>query len=108
MCFLKSDIKEVRLDPASISGILVDHPKVRISDLPAVMHRLRNKGFPYEANRVGHEPSYEVCEKLCVDDLKCVAFSFQKAVQECRRFSNVGEYFADSSFDSGFKRQLDE
>jgi hypothetical protein len=103
VCFLKSTISSLRVEPRSTTGVRGDMPIPSDANDPVTMQRYRGKRFPGNgySNLTG---SLENCESTCQTS-QCIAYSFSKAARRCTLFSEAGEYFSDNGVDSGVKVQ---
>lgn len=107
-CFLKSSSGPLRLDPATTTFIPDDEPAAVYSQASEVMEAFNERYFPGKGYQSRGPASKDLCQKFCVDDKKCVAFTFYKLPKRCDLFSETGEYFRDTRADSGVKRQKPE
>ena len=49
--------------------------------------------------------NFETCENACRGQDSCVAVTFVKSSNDCRMFTDAGEYFGDPNADTSVKRQ---
>lgn len=104
-CFLKTQLSELRFDPASLSAVKANSKQPQMTDADFVMERFRGKRFPGAPYRSFRERDFERCEGTCVEEERCVAFSYSKSNNRCSVFSEAREYSAAEGVDSGVKRQ---
>jgi hypothetical protein len=104
VCFLKSSVSLLRIEPRSTTGVRHDIPAPSEVADAAIMQKLRGKRFP--GNGYGTlRGSFESCEATCKKASECVAYSLVKTAEQCTLFSETGEYFSDNRVDSGIKIQ---
>ncbi|NNE23427.1 MAG: hypothetical protein HKN11_12540 [Rhizobiales bacterium] len=105
-CFLKTSATQLRLEPKTVSGFLsrLAAPARLASNI--TLKHYRGKSFPYKGYKTLSSKSFEACGSVCLDEDRCVAFSFVKAGGDCKLLNSAGEYFSDSAVDSGVKRQV--
>jgi len=104
-CFLKSAIGMLRLDPQFASGRKSDTPAPTQSTAAKVMQRYRDTAFPGFGYLIHQQIDVDKCEKLCVADDHCVAFTFKKQAQDCSLFDTTPGRSANPDAESGVKRQ---
>jgi hypothetical protein len=105
-CFTKGEMRGLRLEPKSSSGVLFNMIEpVRLRDR-VVVERYRGKHFPGKGYMSSRATSFEQCESSCQGDPHCVAYTYHKADNRCEAFASAGEYFTKAGADSGVKRQL--
>ena len=106
MCFLKSTVNLLRLEPNTISGTRIGvMEKPIVSSLPITMQRYRNKAFPWKGQRSRSVESFEQCEQLCREQTSCVALTYFKDIKQCRLMESTEAYSSNSNADSAIKRQ---
>jgi len=105
VCFLKSTIGPLRIEPRSTTGVRWDMQAPGSVDEPLIMQRYRGRTFPGNGYSSSHLGSSESCENTCKNASECIAYSFIKAPRRCKLFSDTGEYFSDNRVDSGVKIQ---
>jgi hypothetical protein len=103
-CFLKAEIKILRLNPRSVTGVSQSAGEPPRANTKPDMERYRGKSFRGAGYR-SHRASYDACEKSCEGEKACVAFTFQKSDSQCRLFDVTEQYFPDEMADSGGKLQ---
>ncbi|MER8944405.1 PAN domain-containing protein, partial [Mesorhizobium sp. M0915] len=105
VCFLKTDVTALRLNPKSISKVLssLGEPSF-VSDEIAMM-RYRSKIFPGSGYSTLTGSSFLSCESDCRSDVQCIAFTFMKNDRTCHLLDSTGEYFSNGRADSGVKTQ---
>lgn len=103
-CFLKAEIKTLRLNPRSVTGVAQSAGEPPRANTKPDMERYRGKSFRGAGYR-SHRASYDACEKSCEGEKACVAFTFQKSDSQCRLFDVTEQYFPDEMADSGGKLQ---
>jgi hypothetical protein len=106
VCFTKSKLSALRLEPRSVSGIRTDLEQPSAAATPTKIVYYRNKAFPAATDQNATTvKSFELCEKRCRDDSHCVAFTFEKNTKHCRTLERAEKYTVDEQADSGTKRQ---
>lgn len=107
LCILKTNLRDSRLEPRSISGV----KRGQFSRFPltsstaAQMKKFSNKYFPGEGYQTTTENSTDDCERVCHADMSCVAYTYLKTPSTCRLFKSTGQYFSSPSADAGIKTQ---
>jgi hypothetical protein len=104
-CFLKSDIQVLRLDVRSLTGILDGAPKPSVSTTTVGMEHYRGKAFPGSGYKTLTTGTPASCETACTNEDTCVAYTFRKPEKLCTLFRTTGEYFSNSSAESGGRQQ---
>ncbi|WP_420737773.1 PAN domain-containing protein [Bradyrhizobium japonicum] len=105
-CFLKNRVPSIlRIEPNSIVGV-VTGTSPAVSSSSVVMERFGNKAFPDAGYRQVAVASYNGCSATCMNEDKCEVFTFRKSDKVCNLIARPGEWWPDSSADSGVKRQI--
>jgi hypothetical protein len=104
-CFLKTSAAELRLEPKTVSGIRTSVSMPGRSGANMIVKHYRGKTFPYKGYKTAERKSFDSCKSWCLEEGKCVAYSFEKSSRSCRLLDTAGEYFSDAGVDSGVKRQ---
>lgn len=104
VCFLKSTISSLSIEPRATTGVRSDMRTPSNSTKPVTMARYRNRVFPGDGytNFLG---SLEQCESTCQSASQCIAFTIRKSNRRCTLFNYTEEYFSNNDFDSGVKIQ---
>jgi hypothetical protein len=104
-CFLKQTNPMVlRVEPNSIVAVAATASPVQ-SRAPIVMERFYNRIFRDQPYREVRNTSYEECESHCRGDDRCEVYAHAKAERTCKLITRPGEWWRDTSADSGVKRQ---
>jgi hypothetical protein len=103
-CFLKAEVRELRLNPRSVTGVPDNVAQPPRAESPITIERYRGKAFSGPGYRSLRSP-FEACETACKNDKTCIAFTHQRNDNLCRLFDTAEEYFSDQFADSGGKRQ---
>jgi PAN domain-containing protein len=107
-CYFKKNITNSILDPRSTIAVKKPTQIPSVSTEPFAVQIVRNRhliGSPILRRKAKDISS---CRQICVDELKCVAFSFNKRSElkdKCEIFSQSDGTTEDAAFDSGYKYQ---
>jgi len=105
-CFLKNRVPStLRIEPNSIVGVIAGASPA-VSSSSVVIERYGNKAFPDSGYRQVAVASYDGCSATCMNEDKCEVFTFRKPDKVCNLIARPGEWWPDSSADSGVKRQM--
>jgi hypothetical protein len=84
-CFLKSAAGELTLDPGSVSGV-----RKHIANPPASSVAIRTnrstRAFSGHVQSNTHGVTLVLCESSCLNEQKCLGFTFDKQAGNCRQF----------------------
>lgn len=105
MCILKSGASSLTVSPKSVSAVRASQTQPSPSGSRIQIDRFRGKGFPDKNTRVSADTTLDGCERTCLGDEACMAYTFLKSPARCVLLDNPGEYFPNSSADSGVKVQ---
>src|SRR5262245_48219486 len=105
VCFLKTNVVALRLDPKSTTGVRQSLGKLPGIETPARMEPYPKRFFPGDGYRSFAASSVGVCKSTCFEDLNCVAYTLRKFEKICTLFKSTGEYFRNENADSGIKTQ---
>jgi hypothetical protein len=103
-CFLKSNMKLLRLDPRSTSGIRPGLSVPPPASDAVQIERHRGKTFPGTGYRT-FKMSELGCVSACRQESNCVAYTYQTDERHCHLFSSADEYFSATLSNSGLKTQ---
>lgn len=104
-CYLKHALPtSLRIEPNSIVGV-ISTASPAVSRDRVVIEKFYNKSFYDRAYREIANTSYNGCIDTCNREDKCEVLTFSKAASTCKLISRPAEWWADSSSDSGIKRQ---
>jgi hypothetical protein len=105
LCFLKSSATELQRNARTISGVLDSLPDPIWSSKPIVLEYFNDKTFPPFGFRAESASNRDQCGDMCLDDNRCVAFSYVVKTDECRIYDKTSEYVKMRGVKSGAKRQ---
>ena len=104
-CFLKDRIGLLLLEPSSVTAVRAGLQVERAMH-PPQFAKQANRAFSGKVLPAMGAATGESCEKLCAEDVDCVAFSYGKAARQCQLYSSAEEYVIQRGFESGVKRQI--
>ena len=104
ICYLKSSVGTVRLDPRIVSQVLASLKLTEQSSEP-VMVAKRNKGFPDTGYSQSKTDNYEKCNSLCLTDQDCSGFNYRQTDHVCTLIQFPSEYQTVVGTDLGSKIQ---
>lgn len=105
MCFPKSSVGPLRLDPRSISGVVQGAPNPKLSTSRIIMERYHARAFPGAGYKTSSAGTPQDCEDVCRRDEACVAYTFLWTGRKCQLLDATGEYFPNKEAESGGKKQ---
>lgn len=105
LCFLKSSISPLRLEPRSITSVAAGIT-VTNDDREPVIQRRAQKAFPNEPYLQANAPNYEDCSQRCLKDKRCEAFNFFPFSRRCNLIEKPKEYSDARGAEIGIKVQM--
>jgi hypothetical protein len=105
-CFLKSNVRGLRLEPKALSGWRegASSPEPSISERVFEPYRKRRFSGAIIDSKVVETSG--LCQSACSDADQCMGFSFVNNSRLCSRFSQIENYYSDDGVVSGAKRQV--
>jgi hypothetical protein len=104
-CFLKSNVRGLRLEPKALSGWREGANSPEPSNSERVFEPYRKRRFSGAIMDSKVVETLGLCQSSCSDD-QCIGFSFANNSRQCSRFSKIGGYYSDDGVVSGAKRQI--
>ncbi|QGM45264.1 PAN domain-containing protein [Methylocystis heyeri] len=105
ICFPKSSVGSLRLEPRAISGVIQGGPNPKLATSRIIMERYRGRAFPGAGYKTPNAGKPQDCEDICRRDEACVAYTFLWSSRKCQLMESTGEYFPNQEADSGGKKQ---
>jgi hypothetical protein len=81
------------------------HQQPSVHSSPVTIKRYRKKQFPGHTYRTLRGSSFDRCERACINDNNCIAFSYARRTRNCGLKNAAAEYHSDRYVDSGVKMQ---
>ncbi len=105
-CYIKNELGILKLDPRSVTGTRQNLEQPERSRSVVQMYRYRKKAFR-EGNTLQSVQNLSMvsCESACLNNDKCIAYTFFIKDRQCILLSDDGEYFPNEKADSGAKQQ---
>ena len=106
-CYLKGDVKgESFMHPAGTIGVRKPLKVPNVSTTAEVtVTILINAVFADKPLQETTVSDYKACRKVCLANIRCVAFSYFRVKSSCKVFNSTEGYYRDDGFDSGYKWQ---
>jgi hypothetical protein len=105
LCFLKSDVTALRLEPRATSGFRKGASIPEPGSWQLELYRKRDfKGSPISAEK---NSSLLDCQTKCRGDVKCLGYTFASDQMECRTYSQVDGWDENAGIIGGLKRGTD-
>ena len=104
ICYLKSSVGTVRLDPRIVSQVLAS-ARLKDDSSASVMVPKRNKGFPDAGYRQSKTDNYDKCNSICLMDQDCSGFNYRQSDHICSLIQFPSEYQTVVGTDLGYKIQ---
>jgi hypothetical protein len=104
ICYLKSSVGMVRLDPRIVSQVLASLKLTEQSSEPVMVPK-RNKGFPDAGYTQSKTDNYDKCNSLCLMDQDCSGFNYRQTDHVCTLIQFPSEYQTVVGTDLGYKIQ---
>lgn len=110
MCFIKGEARLSILDPRSVTGVKKKFAMPQRANGKYVFVVSRDRSFPDEPWDERDAADRSICQKICDQSARCVAYTYlkkaQSGVKTCRLFNQTDGYFEDANADSGFKSEV--
>jgi hypothetical protein len=105
LCFLKSDVGELRLNARVTSGVRSTYGAPFESSSTITFEHFRQKGFLTSGTRSSTESSPDECENACREWRACIAYTYHAGQGRCDLYDETDEYYSQAGSVSGAKRQ---
>ncbi len=105
ICFPKSGLGRLRLEPRAISGVVEGSPPPKLATSRVTMEHYNGRAFPGAGFKTALVEGPDECAEICRREQPCVAYTFFWTTGKCRLLDTTGEYFPDRDAESGGKKQ---
>jgi PAN domain len=104
VCFLKSSLGVVRIEPQGITGVASSEPVKQDRRAPQIQKSPSNQigGYPYE---ILETRGYDSCAAACLADEKCLGANFTRTTRSCALMASLGKPKPAKAIDAGVKLQ---
>jgi hypothetical protein len=104
VCFLKSSIGAVRIEPQGTTGIAASED-VRQDRRPPTIQKSRSRRLSGDSYMVLATKSYDNCAAECLADTECLGFNFTRTERTCSLMSSLYKPTPAHATDAGIKVQ---
>jgi hypothetical protein len=104
VCYLKSTMGTLRLDPRIITEVIASEHLADDNSSPIMVPK-KNKGFPDSGYNQSTVDTYDRCNILCLQDQDCNGFNYRESDHACSLIQFPSEYNTVIGTDLGYKIQ---